>query len=69
MAAPALAASIDASAISSAETGRCGLMVGVWIDPVTAQVMITLRFRDAETLIVDFAILPSRTLFRHSVNQ
>jgi hypothetical protein len=25
-------------------TGRCGDMEGVWIEPVTAQVMMTLRF-------------------------
>jgi hypothetical protein len=29
-------------AISSGVIGRCGDMVGVWIEPVTAQVMITL---------------------------
>jgi hypothetical protein len=40
------------SAISWAVTGRCGDIDGVWIDPVTAQVIITLR---------DFAMsFPSR---------
>ena len=34
---------IAASAISSAVTGRCGDIDGVWIEPVTAQVMITFR--------------------------
>ena len=43
MAAPALAASMAASAISSGVTGRCGDMLGVWMAPVTAQVMMTLR--------------------------
>jgi hypothetical protein len=32
-----------ASMISSAVTGRCGDIDGVWIEPVTAQVMMTLR--------------------------
>jgi hypothetical protein len=43
MAAPAWAAAIAASAISSAVTGKCGDMLGVWIAPVGAQVMMTLR--------------------------
>src|SRR5579859_3077553 len=43
IAAPASAAPTAASAISSAVIGRCGDMVGVWIEPVTAQVMMTLR--------------------------
>src|SRR5882672_10318777 len=42
IAAPARAAPIAPSAISSGVTGRCGDIVGVWIAPVTAQVMITL---------------------------
>jgi hypothetical protein len=41
MAAPALAAPTAACAISSGVIGRCGDMLGVWIDPVTAQVMMT----------------------------
>ena len=40
--APAFAAAMDCSAISSGVTGRCGDMVGVWMDPVTATEMITL---------------------------
>src|SRR5262249_8190868 len=41
------------SAISWAVTGRCGDIDGVWIDPVTAQVIMTLR---------DFAMsFPSRS--------
>ena len=52
MAAPASAAPIALSAISCAVTGRCGDIDGVWIEPVTAQVMMTLR---------DFAMsFPSR---------
>ncbi len=42
-AAPASAAPMAASAISSAVIGRCGDIDGVWIEPVTAQVMMTLR--------------------------
>src|SRR5713101_7168802 len=42
IAAPACAAPIAPSAISSGVTGRCGDIVGVWIAPVTAQVMMTL---------------------------
>jgi hypothetical protein len=41
IAAPAFAAAIDSSAISFGVIGRCGVIVGVWMDPVTAQVMIT----------------------------
>src|ERR1044072_4558856 len=40
-AAPASAAPIAASAISLAVTGMCGDIDGVWIEPVTAQVMMT----------------------------
>ncbi|GJL90536.1 MAG: hypothetical protein DHS20C04_01950 [Hyphococcus sp.] len=78
IAAPARAASIEASAISSEVTGKYGLMVGVWIEPVTAQVIITFRpvpavsfslFCDAAAPFGEFFILPDRTLFRHSVNQ
>src|SRR5262245_58989499 len=43
IAAPASAAPMAASAISSGVTGRCGDIDGVWIDPVTAQVMMTFR--------------------------
>ena len=43
MAAPAFAAPITASTICSGVTGRCGDIVGVWIEPVTAHVTITLR--------------------------
>jgi hypothetical protein len=41
IAAPAFAAPMAASAISSGVIGRYGDMVGVWIAPVTAQVMMT----------------------------
>ena len=43
MAAPASAAAMDSAAIWSGVMGRWGVMVGVCTDPVTAQVMITLR--------------------------
>src|SRR6185312_9238205 len=41
-------APIAACAISSALTGRCRDMLGVWMEPVTAQVMTTLRVGMAE---------------------
>ena len=41
-AAPASAAPSAASAISCGVIGRCGDIDGVWIAPVTAQVMMTL---------------------------
>jgi hypothetical protein len=41
IAAPAWAAAMDDSAISSGVTGRCGDIDGVWIAPVTAQLMMT----------------------------
>src|SRR5438445_385704 len=47
IAAPAPAAPIAPSAISSGVTGRCGDMLGVWIAPVTAQVMMTLPWAAA----------------------
>src|SRR3954471_18178609 len=53
-AAPASAAPIAASAISLAVTGIAGDIDGVWMEPVTAQVMITLFF---------LAIVPPRVLF------
>ncbi|GAA4887527.1 hypothetical protein GCM10023203_45500 [Actinomycetospora straminea] len=43
IAAPAAAAPRAASAISPGETGRYFDIDGVWMAPVTAQVMITLR--------------------------
>ena len=43
IAAPASAAPTAASAISRGVIGRCGDIDGVWIEPVTAQVMMTLR--------------------------
>src|SRR5438105_15785100 len=45
IAAPASAAAIASRAISSGVSGRCGLIVGVWIEPVTAQVITTLPRR------------------------
>src|SRR4051812_10922976 len=43
MAAPASAAATAASAISFGVTGKWGDIDGVWIEPVMAHVMITLR--------------------------
>jgi hypothetical protein len=43
MAAPAFTAPMPPAAISSGVIGRYGVIVGVWIEPVTAQEMITLR--------------------------
>src|SRR5215207_1156317 len=54
IAAPASAAPIAASAISSGVIGRCGDIVGVWIAPVTAQVMMTLRFAMSVSLLVAY---------------
>src|SRR4051794_19766638 len=42
MAAPASAAAMDCSAICCGVMGRCSDMEGVWIAPVTAQLMMTL---------------------------
>ncbi len=42
MEAPASAAAMDCSAISFGVIGRWGDMLGVWIEPVVAQVMMTL---------------------------
>src|SRR5512132_2811749 len=42
IAAPAFHAPIAPSAISAGVIGRYGVIVGVWIAPVTAQVMMTL---------------------------
>src|SRR5256885_14588330 len=47
IAAPACAAAIAAAAISSGVIGRDGDMVGVWIEPGTAHVMMTLPFAAA----------------------
>src|SRR5882672_743408 len=52
IAAPACAAPIAPSAISSGVTGRCGDIVGVWIAPVTAQVMMTLPCAAAMALLL-----------------
>ncbi|MNU08354.1 hypothetical protein D3C72_2543590 [compost metagenome] len=43
MAAPASAAPMAASVISSGVTGKCCDMDGVWMAPVTAQVMMIFR--------------------------
>jgi hypothetical protein len=53
IAAPASAASIAAAAMSSGVTGRCGDIDGVWIAPVTAQLMMTLRARAICTLLLE----------------
>src|SRR4051812_27544855 len=51
-AAPASAAPMAASAISCAVIGRCGDIDGVWIEPVTAQVMMTLFLATVHSLVV-----------------
>src|SRR6202049_1409825 len=57
MAAPASAASTAASAISCGVTGNAFDIEGVWMAPVTAQVMITLRlmFCSLSLAVVDLA--------------
>src|SRR5712672_1570588 len=50
IAAPASAAPIACSAIWSGVTGRASDMVGVWIAPVTAQLMMTLSDLPAEAV-------------------
>ncbi len=57
MAAPASAASTAASAISCGVTGKAFDIEGVWIAPVTAQVMMTLR-------LMFFAFLVARWIFQ-----
>ena len=52
MDAPALAAPTALSAIWSGVTGRWGDILGVWIAPVTAQVIITLGIRPVFTEVV-----------------
>src|SRR5688572_1014392 len=47
IAAPACAAPIAPRAISAGVTGRYGDMLGVWIEPVAAQVMMTLPWAAA----------------------
>src|SRR5215510_15983938 len=49
IAAPAFAAAIDSSAICFGVIGRCGVIVGVWIEPVTAHVFITFLLEPAAT--------------------
>jgi hypothetical protein len=44
IAAPSFAAASAASPICCGVTGRCGDIEGVWIAPVGAHVMMTLRF-------------------------
>src|SRR5262245_54126939 len=52
IAAPACAAPSAALAISSGVIGRCGDIDGVWIEPVTAQVMMTLPC--AAAIVLDY---------------
>src|SRR5262245_37957680 len=44
--APASTAAMESLTTSSTVNGRCGDMVGVWLEPVTAHVMMTLRVAD-----------------------
>ena len=55
IAAPASAAPIASSAICSGVIGRYGDIVGVWIEPVTAQVMMTVRRDGATSVVLDQA--------------
>src|SRR5436190_21948807 len=57
IAAPACAAPIAAAAISSGVIGRCGGMLGVWIEPVTAHVMMTLPWAAAIVVLPEGGIL------------
>src|SRR5438105_10937734 len=52
IAAPALAASIDCSAICAGVMGSTGDIVGVWIEPVIAQVMMTFDWDAAMALLL-----------------
>src|SRR5436190_1241386 len=64
MAAPACAAPTAASAISCGVIGRYGDIVGVWIEPVTAQVMMTFLVSAMVVLLVVGArILPKPISF------
>src|SRR4051794_25595930 len=53
IAAPASAASTAASAISCGVTGKALDIEGVWIAPVTAQVMMTLRLMTCSLFVLD----------------
>src|SRR3954452_3860062 len=64
IAAPASAAPTAASAICSGVTGRCGDMEGVWMAPVTAQVMMTLRLSAISRLPSVADIAPGLPLVR-----
>jgi hypothetical protein len=57
IAAPARAASIACSAIWAADTGSASDMVGVWIEPVMAQLIMTfsMRFTPDHRVFVYFA--------------
>jgi hypothetical protein len=73
IAAPACAAPSAASAISSGVIGRYGDIDGVWIDPVTAHVMMTLPWAAAmmwsPKKIVDAAILCKENRGRPRFNE
>src|SRR5688572_3731504 len=56
-AAPASAAPIAPSAISSGVMGRYGDIEGVWIAPVTAQVMMTFRDSAISVLLCELAFV------------
>ncbi len=69
MAAPASAAPIAASAISSAVTGRWGDIDGVWIAPVTAQVMMTLLLTPCRPPVSSANVLVRAPLVRGERHQ
>ncbi|MNT10922.1 hypothetical protein D3C72_1457760 [compost metagenome] len=66
IAAPASAAATASSAICRGVIGRYGDIEGVWIEPVTAQVMMT--FGDLR-MLVSFWILAARLLAGASFDQ
>src|SRR3954470_4627572 len=74
-AAPASAAPIAAAAISLAVTGMCGDIDGVWIEPVTAQVMMTFWLlaifppRDAVSVFVEAQTRPARCVVKSLYRQ
>src|SRR5690606_3425290 len=64
---PASEAPTAASTISLGVIGRYGLMVGVWIEPVTAQVMMTFLSPDIASLLrEEFRCAPQGASARQS---
>ena len=63
--APASAAAMASSAICCGVMGRCGDMVGVWIPPVTAQVMITFLAGNSFSLKLHLLDLGCQPAIKH----